>query len=345
MPAARPTPRHRVARTFAVVVVAALAVAGCGGGGGDEAGSSEGASDTKAAGWSFPDGHGGTVELDAPPKVIAAQSVVAGSLWELGIVADGVFGPLRRASGEPDPAIGLADPDEFDSLGEVDSEINVEKLAALKPDVIVTAMWSDKMYWGIDDAEVGQLEQIAPIVGIRVDDRPVTEPLAQIGKLAESMGAPGAKVTNARREFETASDQLKSALADKPGLQAVAASGTQNEMYVAWPPGWPDLSYFQSLGMDLVVPKQHPTSNGFWETLSWEEAKKYPADLILADSRGGTLQEILDFLPGTASNLPAVQADQIVLWDAAAAYGYRNFARLIDRLAGSVEQARTDVAS
>jgi iron complex transport system substrate-binding protein len=345
MPERRPPSRRHPVRWIALALVAAVAVSGCGAGGSGEGASGKDGAGSSAAGWSFPDGHGGTVELEAPPKVIAAQSVVAGSLWELGIVADGVFGPLRRASGEPDPAVGLADPDEFDSLGEVDSEINVEKLAALRPELIVTAMWGDDMYWGIDDAEVGQLEQIAPIVGIRVDDRPVTEPLAQIGKLAASLGAPAGRLAKARAEFRKASDRLEAALEAKPGLRVVAASGTQNEMYVAWPPGWPDLSYFHSLGMDLAEPKDHPTSNGFWETLSWEESDKYPADLILADSRGGTLQEILDFLPGSVHELPAVKANQITLWDAAGAYGYRNFARIIDRLTGAVEQARAGVDS
>jgi iron complex transport system substrate-binding protein len=346
----RPRPRRsrRLARGGTVVLVAALAVVGCGGGG---SGSESEAGDPKASGatqtksWSFPDGRGGTVELDAAPKVIAAQSSIAGGLWEYGIVPDGVFGPLRRSDGSVDPQLGLADPDDFESLGEIDSEINLDALAVLDPDVIVTAMWTDDMYMGISDAAVDEIRQIAPVVGIRVDARPITEPLAQVADFAEAVGAKPARVASERGRFETATTRLKRAIAAKPELQVVAASGSTTEMYVAYPPAWADLRWFQSLGLDLAEPEHHPTANGYWETLSWEQTDKYPADMILADARGGGLQSILDFLPATAAEVPAVKADQIVLWDAAPAYGYGNFARIVNRLAGAVDDAKTDVDS
>lgn len=334
-------PRVRTVLVLALATV--IPAAACSGAGGSDA--TGGATDDRpAAGWSFPDGRGGTVELDRTPVVVVAQSVVAGALWELGVVADGVFGPLRRADGSTDPSLGIADPDDFTSLGEVHGHIGVEKLAALHPDVIVTAMWDDDRYWGVEDATLDELEAIAPIVGIRLDDRPVTEPLARIAELAASLGADADRIATARAEFEAASARLGSTLAAKPGLQAVAASRSPNELYVAWPPGWPDLSYYRSLGLDLAIPEDHPTSGGFWETLSWEAAGKYPADLILADSRGGTIDDILAFLPPSARRLPAVEAGQLAPWDAAPAYGYRNFARLLDRLAADVARARTDVA-
>ena len=48
-------------------------------------------------------------------------------------------------------------------------------------------MWDDDLYWGIADTEVDELEEIAPIVGIRVDDRPVDEPLERFAELAVSL--------------------------------------------------------------------------------------------------------------------------------------------------------------
>jgi iron complex transport system substrate-binding protein len=122
-----------------------------------------GDSGSPAGVWSFTDDRDITHTLPEVPDVIAAQSVPAGGLWEYGIEIDGVFGPLRRPDGSPDPAIGLADPADFTSLGEIDSEINLEALAALQPDIIVTSMWDDGTYWGIDDEEADQLVSWASV--------------------------------------------------------------------------------------------------------------------------------------------------------------------------------------
>jgi iron complex transport system substrate-binding protein len=271
--------------------------------------------------------------------------VVAGGLWEYGVVATGVFGPLRRPDGSADPAIGLADPDDFTSLGEIDSQINLEAMAAGRPQIIVTAMWGEDEYWGIDETQIEQIEALAPVVGIRVDDRSITEPLARLAELAESIiGADSEVVTDAAASFERATDDLRTAIEGNPGLRVVAASGTAAEMYVAYPPGFPELRLYQELGLDLVVPEEHPTSGGFWETLSWEDADKYPVDLILGDARGGTVDQIVEQMPETARRLPAVQAEQLVAWPTVQAYGYGNVARNLDDLTEAVASADPDIA-
>ena len=253
-------------------------------------------------GWTFTDDRDVTHTLDEAPDSIAAQSTIAGGLWEYGVEVDGVFGPLRRADGEPDPAIGLADPDDFTSLGEVDSEINMEALAALQPDIIVAPMWGPDTYWGIAADAVDELEQIAPIVGIRVDERPMDEPLARVAELAATFGDEAAgEADAARTEFDDASEALSDALVAKPGLTVLAASGTLEELYVAWPPGFPDLNYYASLGMQLVEPTEHPESGGFWQTLSWEQVDTYEADLILSDVRGATIEQQIAQMPPTGA--------------------------------------------
>ena len=336
-------------RALLAGVVVTLVLAACGGGDGDPdagaVGAGSGDGSTPAGAWSFTDDRGITHRLDAPPERIAAQSVVAGGLWEYGIVAAGVFGPLRRPDGTPDPAVGLADPDDLISVGEVDSQINLEALAAAQPQIIVTAMWGDDQYWGIDDTQIEQIEALAPVVGIRVDERPITEPLARLAELAESIiGADAEVITDARAAFDASSDDLRSAIEGNPGLRVAAASGTPQEMYIAYPPGFPELRYYQDLGMDLVVPEEHPTSGGFWETLSWEEADKYPVDLILADARGGTVEDILEQMPATALALPAIEAGQITEWPTVQAYGYGNVAANLDALTEAVADASPAIA-
>ncbi len=303
-----------------------------------------GAASSSAAGWTFTDDRDVTHTLDEVPDSIAAQSTIAGGLWEYGVEVDGVFGPLRRADGEPDPAIGLADPDDFTSLGEVEGEINMEALAALQPDIIVAPMWGPDTYWGIAADAVDELEQIAPIVGIRVDERPMDEPLARVGELAATFGDEAAgEVDAARTDFDDASGAMSDALAAKPGLTVLAASGTLEELYVAWPPGFPDLNYYASLGMQLVEPTEHPEAGGFWETLSWEQVDTYEADLILSDVRGATIEQQIAQMPPTAQDLPAVQADQMVAWPAATALGYGSSAAVLAELTATVEAADEDV--
>jgi ABC-type Fe3+-hydroxamate transport system substrate-binding protein len=51
-----------------------------------------------------------------------------------------------RPNGDPDPALGTADPDELESLGEVYGQVNLEKLAALRPEIVVTVMWDDTTF-------------------------------------------------------------------------------------------------------------------------------------------------------------------------------------------------------
>ena len=130
---------------------------------------------------------------------------------------DGRVRSADASDGTPDPAIGRADPDDFTSIGEVETEINLEALIAMDPDIIVTGMWDDGDYWGIpDEATSSASSKVAPIVGIRVDDRPMNEPLARFAELAESLGADEAEVAAARAEFDTASDRLEAAHRGEP---------------------------------------------------------------------------------------------------------------------------------
>ena len=294
----------------------------------------------EAGGWTFTDDRGETISLDEPPEVIAADASSAGGLWEYGIAVEGgVFGDITFADGSPHPAIGLADPDDLDAVGDT-TAINLEQLASRRPQLIVAAMWSEDDFYGIDADQVDEVAQLAPIVGIRVDGRPVTEPLARIAELAESLDPDAADaVAQARAAFDESSDGLRTANEANPELLVVAASGSATEMYVAYPPIWPDLSYYQELGTNLVEPEDHPTSGGFWETLSWEEAGTYPADLVMVDARGGSLDDIRELIPATALSLPALAADQLVLWPAVHAYGYGDVAENLDALAAAVADA------
>jgi iron complex transport system substrate-binding protein len=339
----------RTLPTLALVTCLAVGATACGGssdeGADDDVGSDDAAGTGAATGeWSFTDDRGETVTLDAPPERIAAQSTIAGGLWEYGITVDGVFGPLRYADGSPDPSVGLADPDDFESLGEVDSEINLEALAAVQPDLIIAPMWNEETYWGIAEEDVETVETIAPIVGIVVGDRSMAEPLDRVAELAATFGEDQADaVDEARDEFDAAGVALSDALAAKPDLTVLAMSGTLTELFVAWPDGFPDLVHYAALGMQIVEPTEHPEAGGYWQSLSWEQVDTYEADMILADVRGGSLDTLLEQMPASGRSLPALQADQVVAWPLATALGYGNAAAVLDDIAGAVTSADESV--
>jgi len=148
------------------------------------------------------------------------------------------------------------------------------------------------------------------------------------------------EVTEVIDDFERAENDLREALEDEPGLTFIAMSGSPDLMYVAVPSGYADLITFQDLGMDIVVPD---TDDEFWHELSWEEADTYEADVILADARGGSVEQILDFIPDSLHSLPAIEAGQLARWEVVLAPGYANLARVLDDLTAVVEDADPDV--
>jgi iron complex transport system substrate-binding protein len=88
---------------------------------------------------------------------------------------------------------------------------------------------------------------------------------------------------------------------------------------------------------------ESPTGGGYGETLSWEEADKYPADLVLADVRGATLEQLREAMPPTAAALPAIEADQMIAWPTAFALGYGNVAAVIDEITAAVDAASANI--
>lgn len=344
-------PNRRSATALVAAAIALAALASCSGSeepptSSSSGGGADGAVTRPEGPWTFEDDRGETIELDQAPTVIAADAATAGGLWEYGIDIDGgVFGDIVLPDGTPSPGIGLASPDDFESVG-TGTQINIEQIAAEQPDVIIGAMWDDTQFYGIDAEQLDEVEAIAPLIGIRVDDRLVTEPLGRVAELAEALGAdPDGKLAEAKADFDEASDAFAAANEAQPDLLVAAVSGSATEMYVAYPPKWPDLSYYQSLGLEMVEPEDHPTSGGFWETLSWEEAGKYPVDLVMADGRGGSLESIKAQIPAVALSMPALDADQIVIWPAVHAYGYGAFAEILTDLTTAVTEADPDINS
>ncbi|MFE7117469.1 ABC transporter substrate-binding protein [Streptomyces sp. NPDC057654] len=316
------------------VSIGALLTA-CGGG------SSSSGSSTKDSGpWTFKDDRGESVKADHTPKNIVAFTGSAAALHDFGIDCVGVFGPTKLKDGKPDPQAGDIDITKVTILGNAFGEFSVEKYAALSPDLLVTNMIQDHDLWAVPEESKKKILALAPSVGITTSHTPLLEPIRRYAALAESLGADlkDKKVTDAKARFEKAAERLRKAAKAKKGLKVLAASGSANLLYVSDPTVYTDLSFFKELGVDVIVPGK--VSGGFFENLSWENADKYPADLILLDNRTATLQPKDLAAKPTWAKLPAVKAGQVVPWLSEPRYSYAGCAPILEDLAAAVEKAK-----
>ncbi len=318
-----------------LVLVMSLVVTACGGTKPEE---------PKETGpWEFTDDRRIKVSLPKRPVRVVAQSNAAAALWDLGFQVVGVFGPQRQADGKNDPEVGNVDLTKVMSVGEQWGEIDLEKLASLRPDLIVSTMWIPPQLWYVKDDVAAKVNTIAPTVGISVAQRPVSDVISRFEELAQALGADlkAPEVTAARERFNKASTDLKAAIAEKPGLKTMFAAGSLETFWVVNPPYYADLLYFKELGLDMVVPEK---PQQFTESLSWEQALRYPADLILYDVRQHVLppSQLAEKVP-TWNRHPAVKAGQVGSWHSTASYSYEGFAGIMEELANTIRNSRADI--
>jgi iron complex transport system substrate-binding protein len=224
------------------------------------------------------------------------------------------------------------------SAGDVWGEINIEALAALRPDLIVTTWWpSEKLLGGVKDDKVRKkLEAIAPIVGIQAQE-PATTTIEHFEKLAGRLGGDASKVADIRKRYDRAVADFKAAAKAKPDVRVVAAYADPEAFYVGKTSDYSDLKEYAAWGLNLAEVK---SKDPYWDKLSWENADKYPADLILYDARAHApkldkLMEIPLF-----RRLPAVKAKQLSPWHMEEAVSYRLFASHIEELTARLKTAR-----
>ncbi|WP_431904009.1 ABC transporter substrate-binding protein [Nonomuraea sp. bgisy101] len=338
MPATLTTPGRRRFLTLGGGLVATGALAACG----TSTGQTPAAQPSAAAGpWSFTDDLGKKIDLPAPPQRIVAQSHPAAALWDFGIKPVGVFGPQKGPDGKPSPQIGNLDP-ATPSVGTAFGEFQMEKLISLKPDLIVTIAYGP-MIWYIPDEVRKKVEEVAPILVIQLMGVSVPDAVKRFGDLASALGANPAspEITKAKTDFEAAAAAVTAAAKTKQGLSIAVVSGTKETYFVADPAFHGDVKYFQQLGLDVVKPVKPET--GF-ESLSWEQAGRYKADLILEDARpeGGLTHEQMAAYPTWSGN-PAVKAGQVADWQSETPYTYQRFTKVLNDLATTLNKARADI--
>ncbi|MGY1986339.1 ABC transporter substrate-binding protein [Blastococcus sp. SYSU DS0669] len=310
---------HRTSRRLMGGLLALGVTVGVSGCGADAAtdGATDDAVPAAEGGWQFTDDRGTTVELDATPERVAGLNDVVSSLWNYGVKPVATFGQTSTAD---DVAFEGKDLSDVEIVGESYGQIDLEQLAAAEPDVIVTSVYPTDSEGTIDETQPlygfesleqqEQVARIAPIIAIAWTGS-AADVIDRTAELAEALGADmeGTEVTQAREEFEAASDALTEAAAGGITVLPVAAYAAEG-FYMAKAPDDPSLRMYADLGVQFV----DPGGEGyFWETAGWEDVGRYPSDVLLYSLRGAMTPEEMATQP-TYTLLPAAQAGQVHPW-------------------------------
>jgi iron complex transport system substrate-binding protein len=340
----------RPRRAAGALLVLATLLAGCGGGTGDDESGAEDDNNARrpadeAGGWSYTDGSGETTTLDEVPTRIVAHGSSAAALLSLGIRPVGIYADTNV---EDDLALKDLDLEGIEIVGEEWGVINLEAVAALEPDLVVAEWWPvEQAYSGMEEgtnATRETMEEIAPVVGVSQGPS-IVQMIEDYAGLDESLGADldDPEVADSRTRFDDAVADFEAAVESKPDLSVLAMSPTPESLYVAVPEYSAELSDFVGWGLDVVVPEHPDPGFEYWETLSWENADTYQADLLIIDQR--SYPSNLEDAEGqpTWRSLAAADADAVAVWPAYWLRTYDDYAGALEDLADAVEEADEDL--
>lgn len=316
-------------------------LAACGDGGSQTSGRTAG----KDAGpWSFTDDRKKKVTADRTPERIVAFTGTAAALADFGLKDRivGVFGETVLEDGSAHPQAGDLDVKKIEVIGNAWGEFDIEKYAALNPELLVTHQYDAASLWYVPEESADKILKLAPSVAVQVADVSLLKPIQRYAALAESLGADlkSKQVTDGKARFEAAAEKLRKAAKASGGLRVLAASGSADYFYVSTPAPAADLKYFAELGVEFVIPEDVKASGGYFESLSWENAGQYEADLIILDNRSTALQPKDLRSKPTWEALPAVKAGQVAEWDPVPRFSYQGAAPLMENLADAITKAK-----
>jgi iron complex transport system substrate-binding protein len=317
-----------------VGLAAALTLSACGGGGATSAAPAADPTAQAAQAWTFTDDRGKKLDLPKTPTRVVAQVGAAAALWDFGVRPVGVFGPHKLTNGAKDPQVGNVDITKVTGLGNVWDEFNVEQYIALQPELLVSSMYEKGTLWYVPEKSKDTIEQIAPTAGIMLTGRTASQVIGTYEALAKSLGADMKGVPEAKARMAAATKEL----AQFKDLKILMVSGGADQMWVVNPPEYADIMHLTENGLDIVKPDK-VDEGGFFQTLSWENADMYDADVILYDTRTQALTPEEMMKKPTFTKLPAVKAGQLYPWRAEAPFSYQGYADFLEELVTNLKKA------
>ncbi|MFH8409399.1 hypothetical protein ACH4FX_32135 [Streptomyces sp. NPDC018019] len=284
--------------------------------------------------WAFTDDTGTSVGAPRRPRTVVAYATAAAALWDYGIRATGVYGGIQTSGGGVNTAIlGDVDLDRITLLGRTWGQVNLEVFGKLAPELVV-----DTLQFGAHQIEpdtLGFVRRLAPVVGLEVYHTGIPRAVHRFAQLARALG--GEVTAHDRTAFEEARRRLKNTIRNRPRVRVLFASADPDGFRVARD-AWPSLPDLKGLGLDVVVP---PTgTSAYAHKLSWEDAGRYPADLIFMDVRTSSLQRDQLATNRVWRSLPAVHADQTAPWNPEPVLTYAAMTRVYNDMVTTLERTR-----
>ena len=277
-----------------------------------------------AAVFAHPNIEGLEIEFAKQPENIVMDCYAYSTLNEYGFKPSAIFG---YQCDDPTVMDGV-DTTGIEQIG-TDGEIDLEKLAQLKPDAIVGLGTADGWQWFKEDVNA-QLTRVAPFVPLPSGDT-IDEGIANVRELADFLGADlgDTNITQADKDFEAAKKNFTEAVSEKD-LTFLLASPTQEMLYTR--AGGPHALLLEQLGATLVGPTEGH-EGGPWAWIAWEEASQYPADVMLVEQ----YDEANPFTAELWDALPSVKAGQLYGWNSKGALTSRHYADWLDGLTEKVK--------
>ena len=266
------------------------------------------------------------IGFDEQPESLVMDCYAYGSLHEYGLEPDALFG----FECDSPFVMGDADVSGIPTVGK-DGEINVEKLAELRPDAIIGQGDADGWSWFDEDvnAQVTRVADFVPLPSADdIDDR-----ISATRELAAFLGADvdTDQIQQDDADLEAAKQSFSAAI-DDADLRIMLASPAKEMLYTGV--GFAQATLLEELGATIVGPDAPETGNP-WGQVAWEDASSYDADLILVESYSDDYAFTADLWEA----LPAVDADQIGTWSSKGAMTSRTYADWLTGLTELVESS------
>ncbi len=279
-----------------------------------------------------PAGYDLTITLDGPANTVVADFYSAAALHPYGFKADGVWG-----YGADDPGNELV-VEEQNILG-LDADLSIEKLAALKPDLIIGVGNEDGSGWTWWDEKVtAQVADVAPYLPVKMRQLP-TELIEEYAAIAASLGldVDTPEVQADKKRYEDALAALEKTAKEKgDSITVLALGASKDEVWTSRYLGV--IRLLEEHGVNVIGP-DHPEEQP-WASTSWENIGDYKADIVLElDSTKDATSDHPTF-----KKLPAVEAGQVIGWNDKRAYTYKGYADWLEELVELLERSEDIVA-
>lgn len=260
------------------------------------------------------------IDFDAQPQDIVMDCYAYSSLHEYGIEPIALFGF------ECDNAFVMGDADVrgIPVVGK-DGEIDVEKLAELRPDAIIGQGTADGWQWFDEDVNA-QITRVAPFVALPGSET-IDERIADTREIAEFFGGDVAsdEILASDEALDAAKTAVSAAVAEN-GLDIMLASPTKEMLYTGV--GFAQADLLEELGA-TVVGAEAPATGNPWGQVAWEDASSYPADVVLVEG----YTDDFSFSADLWDALPAVKAGQLGAWSSKGAMTASTYAQWLTDVA------------